>query len=224
MDTIKNRIKGRGASFNPDVRFMQYQREAVDEGWLEQSESGNKTEVFTESSKTIITRNQSPDVPFDRSINPYKGCEHGCCYCFARPTHAYLDLSAGLDFETKIFTKPNAAALLVRELSHPGYQPAPIALGVNTDAYQPLERKMGITRSLLQVLHDFRHPVVIITKSALIERDLDILVPMAKQNLLQVVISLTSLDHHLSRKMEPRAVSPSRRLQTIQQLSQAGIP
>jgi len=219
-------LRGRGAGSNADSRYVAHQREVFDDGWGEdpQPEDRIPTQVFTDTSRRIITYNQSPDVPFDRSINPYKGCEHGCSYCFARPTHAYLDLSPGLDFETKIFAKPNAAELLAQELASPRYRPAPIALGINTDAYQPLERKLGITRSLLEVLKAHRHPLSIVTKSALIERDMDLLVPMAKQHLAQVMISVTTLDHDLSRRMEPRAASPSRRLQIIRTLSDAGIP
>jgi DNA repair photolyase len=218
-------VKGRGACDNPDPRFAKFAREAFDDGWTDTGqETSVKTQIFTDTSRTIISRNQSPDVPFDRSINPYKGCEHGCAYCFARPTHAYLDLSPGLDFETKIFAKPNAAELLVGELAKPNYQAAPIALGINTDAYQPIERRMGITREVLEVLKAHRHPVSLITKSSLIERDIDLLAPMAERNLVQVAISITSLDNRLSRSLEPRAAAPARRLQTIRALSEAGIP
>lgn len=226
MDTkiFHTQIKGRGACDNPDSRFSAYSRESFDDGWTEDERAQVKTQHFTDASRSIISYNQSPDIPFDRSINPYKGCEHGCAYCFARPSHAYLDLSPGLDFETKIFSKPNAAELLADELAKPAYKVAPIALGVNTDAYQPLERKLGLTRSVLEVLKEHRHPVSIITKSSLIERDIDLLLPMAEQNLLEVVISVTTLDHGLSRSLEPRAVSPQRRLQTIRTLSDAGIP
>ena len=218
-------VKGRGACDNPDPRFAEFAREAFDDGWTEaEQETSVKTQVFTDTSRSIITYNQSPDVPFDRSINPYKGCEHGCAYCFARPTHAYLDLSPGLDFETKIFAKPDAAELLADELAKPNYQVAPIALGVNTDAYQPIERKMGITREVLEVLKAHRHPVSLITKSALIERDIDLLAPMAEKHLVQVAISITTLDKRLSRNLEPRAAAPARRLQTIRTLSEAGIP
>lgn len=217
--------KGRGAASNPDGRFLQHQREACDDGWGEDLLAETiPTQVLVDASRNIITRNQSPDVPFERSINPYKGCEHGCVYCFARPTHAYLDLSPGIDFESKIFSKPDAARLLAREFAKPTYRPAPIALGVNTDAYQPVERKLAITRQLLEVFSAHQHPVSIITKSALIERDIDLLAPMAEQGLLEVVISVTTLDHDLSRRMEPRAAAPSRRLQTIQALHRAGIP
>jgi DNA repair photolyase len=217
-------FKGRGAARDPDPRYLEMQREALDDGWWREDKDRLPTQVFVDTSRSIITRNQSPDVPFDRSINPYKGCEHGCAYCFARPTHAYLDLSPGLDFESKIFAKPNAADLLARELARPGYRPAPIALGVNTDAYQPVERKLGITRQVLEVLLAHRHPLAIVTKSALIERDLDLLTPMAQQGLVQVMISLTGLDRELSRRMEPRAAAPERRLEALRVLSAAGIP
>jgi len=217
-------VKGRGSSDNPDPRYTEITREAIDDGWVAEAAPSIKTQVFNDASRSIISYNKSPDVPFDRSINPYRGCEHGCAYCFARPTHAYLDLSPGLDFETKIFTKPNAAELLREELGRPGYKVAPIALGVNTDAYQPIERKSGLTRQLLEVMLEHRHPVSIITKSSLIERDTDLLVALAEQGLLQVELSVTSLDHDLSRTLEPRAVSPTRRLETIHRLSEAGIP
>jgi DNA repair photolyase len=223
MISLKNQ-KGRGANSNPDSRYVEYQREPLDDGWAKETEASLVTLVLTDKCRTIITRNRSPDVPFDRSINPYKGCEHGCVYCFARPSHAYLDLSPGLDFESKIFAKPVAPALLTRELAKSGYHVAPIALGVNTDAYQPVERKLEITRGILKVLLAYRHPVSIITKSTLIERDIDLLVPMARQHLVQVMISVTTLDHTLSRRMEPRAVAPARRLQIIRTLSEAGIP
>jgi len=216
--------KGRGAQSSPDPRYVDFSREALDDGWTEQECPPLRTEVQIDTSRTIITYNQSPDVPFDRSINPYRGCEHGCVYCFARPSHAYLDLSPGLDFESRLFMKPEAATLLANELAKPGYKPAPIALGVNTDAWQPIERKYGITRALLKVLMEFRHPVTMITKSALIERDIDLLAPMAEQGLVQVMISVTSLDRELSRRMEPRAAAPHRRLQTIRTLNEAGIP
>lgn len=216
--------KGRGAQSRPDPRFVEFSREAVDDGWFEQERQPLRTQVRIETSRTILTYNKSPDIPFDRSINPYRGCEHGCVYCYARPSHAYLDLSPGLDFESRLFAKPGAATLLANELARPGYQPAPIALGVNTDAWQPIERKYGITRELLKVLKEFGHPVSMITKSALIERDIDLLAPMAEQGLVQVMVSVTSLDRELSRRMEPRAAAPHRRLQTIRTLRDAGIP
>ncbi len=177
-----------------------------------------------DKSRTILTRNNSPDIPFNVSINPYKGCEHGCAYCYARPTHAYLDLSPGLDFETRIYTKPDAAVLLRKAFDAPGYRPEVIALGANTDPYQPVERKLRITRQILEVLHQYRHPVTIVTKSALIERDIDILGDMAQRGLVQVAVSVTSLDRELSRRMEPRATAPYRRLQAIRRLSGNRIP
>lgn len=217
-------LKGRGAISNATSRFVELTYEAYDDGWdLDDEDNSVRTQLFTDNSRKIITYNKSPDISFDRSINPYKGCEHGCVYCFARPSHAYLDLSPGLDFETKIFTKPNAAELLERELASPRYRPQPIALGVNTDAYQPVERKLGITREILKVLNAHSHPVEIVTKSSLVERDLDILAPMAERNLARVIVSVTTLDHSLSRVMEPRATAPKRRLQTIHNLHEAGI-
>ena len=218
-------IKGRGSALTPDSRFLQWQREAFDDGWDDDTpETAPATSVAIDTTRTVITRNQSPDVPFDRSINPYRGCEHGCAYCFARPSHAWLGLSPGLDFETKLVAKPDAAELLVKELAAPNYQCEPIALGVNTDAYQPIERKLGITRELLQVLSDCHHPVVMITKSALIERDIDILSRLAREQLVQVMLSVTTLDAKLARTLEPRAASPARRLQAIEALSRAGVP
>src|SRR5207249_6761057 len=182
------------------------------------------TTLSVDATRTIIARNDSPDIGFDRSINPYRGCEHGCIYCYARPSHAYLGLSPGLDFETRIFYKPQAAALLKAELRKKGYQCRPIALGSNTDPYQPAERRLGITRAILEVLRDFRHPVTIVTKGALIQRDLDILAEMAQQNLAVVTVSVTTLDRDLARVMEPRAATPERRLETIAALAAAGVP
>ncbi len=216
--------KGRGADSNTVSRFNEYRREAVDDGWGPDEQSPIRTELLVDSSRTIISHNNSPDVPFTLSINPYKGCEHGCSYCFARPTHAYLDLSPGLDFESKIFAKPDAAALLEKELSKRNYVPEVIALGANTDAYQPVERQLEITRSILKVLHAYHNPVAIITKSSLIERDIDILAPMAEARQVKVLVSVTTLDRELSRKLEPRAAAPQRRLQTIERLYEAGIP
>jgi DNA repair photolyase len=217
--------KGRGAVTNASGRFDSHQHESFDDGWDSALEVERPTtEVHTDSSRSILVFNESPDLPFDRSVNPYRGCEHGCIYCFARPTHAYLGLSPGLDFETRIFSKPNAASLLDAALRKPGYQCQPLALGVNTDAYQPAERKLEITRSLLGVLQRFAHPVSIITKSALIERDIDILRALAEQQLVSVYISVTTLDAELARKLEPRAAAPHRRLQTIRRLADAGIP
>jgi len=183
-----------------------------------------QTVITIDATRSIIARNDSPDLGFDRSINPYRGCEHGCVYCFARPSHAYLGLSPGLDFESRIFAKPEAAKLLAKELSRPGYQCRPIAIGTNTDAYQPTERRLGIMREILEVLRDFRHPVAIVTKSALIQRDIDILAEMARQNLATVMISVTTLDRDLARRLEPRAATPQRRLDTIHALIAAGIP
>jgi DNA repair photolyase len=217
--------KGRGAVSNSSGRFESLNREVCDDGWdIPLDESRPRTEVQADASKSILVYNDSPDLPFDRSINPYRGCEHGCVYCFARPSHAYLGLSPGLDFETKLFSKPNAAELLDNTLRNPSYQCQPIALGVNTDAYQPTERKLKITRSILEVLQHFRHPVSIITKSAMIERDINILSEMAKDDLVSVYISITTLDAQLARKMEPRAAAPHRRLQTIRTLAEAKIP
>ncbi|BAZ93822.1 radical SAM protein [Thiohalobacter thiocyanaticus] len=219
-------FKGRGAGSNPDNRFEQYSRERVDDGWdsLAQTEQVPGTTLEVDSSRRVISYNQSPDVPFDRSINPYRGCEHGCVYCFARPTHAWLGLSPGLDFETRLYHKPDAPEQLRRELGRRGYTPAPIALGINTDAYQPVERRLGLTRRILKVLAECRHPLTIVTKSALIERDLDLLAPLAADNLCRVAVSLTTLDSRLSRRLEPRAAAPHRRLQTIARLSAAGVP
>ena len=183
-----------------------------------------KTEVFEDSAKSIITRNDSPDISFDRSINPYRGCEHGCIYCYARPSHCYLGHSAGLDFETKLYAKSNAAALLEQELAKPGYKPETIALGANTDPYQPIERERHITRSILEVLARTNHPVGIVTKSALVARDIDILQPMAKKGVAKVAVSITSLDRSVARAMEPRAATPPKRLDTVRRLSEAGIP
>jgi len=218
---------GRAATISPDNRYSEYHRVSFDDGWDEsETEQSAKiaTQLLVDDAKSIISYNQSPDVPFDRSINPYRGCEHGCVYCFARPTHAYLDLSPGLDFETKLFYKPNAAALLKAELSKKNYRCAPIAIGVNTDAYQPVEKQLQLTRQILEVLVEHKHPFYIITKSSLIERDIDLLAEAAKNKLAQVALSLTTLDRKLSRRMEPRAVAPQRRLQTIKRLSEAGIP
>jgi len=219
------RLRGRGALSNASSRYDRETRVLVDDGWQSEEELPPlKTDVMKDSSRTIITRNNSPDISFSQSINPYKGCEHGCIYCFARPTHAYLGLSPGADFESKLFAKPNAAELLARELSAPGYVPQIIALGTNTDPYQPTEKRMRITRSILEVLRDFRHPFGIVTKSALILRDLDILAPMAAEGLAKVAISVTTLDRKLARTMEPRASTPLKRLEAIRALSEAGVP
>ncbi len=219
------RRRGRGAVSNTTGRFEAACREPDDDGWESLAELPRfRTEVFDDTARSIITRNDSPDISFDRSINPYRGCEHGCIYCYARPSHAYLGHSAGLDFETKLYAKSNAAALLERELAAPSYRPATIALGANTDPYQPIERDHGITRAILKVLARTNHPVGIVTKSALVTRDIDILAPMAARGLVKVAISITSLDRRIARAMEPRAVTPSRRLDAIRQLSEAGVP
>ena len=216
--------RGRGALTNPDSRYALHGREAVDDGWYKDQPDLLRTRLAVDTSRTIISRNQSPDVPFDRSINPYRGCEHGCIYCYARPTHAWLGLSPGLDFESRLFYKPDAPEQLKRELAKPGYRPATLVLGANTDPYQPLERKLRITRRLLEVLHDCRHPVAVTTKSALVVRDLELLSEMAARRLAAVQISITTLDANLARRLEPRAASPHRRLEAIDELVQAGVP
>jgi DNA repair photolyase len=217
--------RGRGAQTNASGRFEREIRIPEDGGWEAPEEFPPlRTTVTRERPKTIITRNESPDIAFDRSINPYRGCEHGCVYCFARPTHAYLGLSAGLDFETKLFSKSNAAALLQRELSDPGYRPETIAIGTNTDPYQPIERKEQVMRQVLEVLSRANHPVGVVTKSALVLRDLDLLATMAVKGLVKVALSVTTLDPALARKMEPRASSPARRLEAMRRLSEAGVP
>ena len=221
----ENRRRGRGALSNAAGRFEPHSRERFDDGWQGLDDLPPfRTSVTVEKPRTIINRNESPDVGFDRSINPYRGCEHGCVYCFARPTHAYQGLSAGLDFETKLFAKPDAPELLAKELAKAGYEPRTIALGINTDGYQPIEREWRLTRRILEVLRDFGHPVGIVTKSALVLRDLDILAPMAEKGLVKVALSITTLDAKLARIMEPRAATPSRRLDTLRRLSEAGVP
>ena len=216
---------GRAAGTNPDVRFDRYHAEAVDDGWArDEPLPVLRTEVREEVARSVIARNTSPDLSFDRSINPYRGCEHGCIYCFARPSHAFLGLSPGLDFETKLVARPNAAAQLRKELSHARYAPKIIAIGTNTDAYQPIEKKREIMRDVLQVLSDFNHPVGIVTKGTLIARDIDILAPMAAKGLVRVGISITTLDPKTSRVMEPRVPSPAARLRTIKNLTAADIP
>jgi DNA repair photolyase len=217
--------RGRGARINPPTRFDRTSAEFVDDGWDSLAEIPVlKTEIFTETPKSIITRNDSPDISFDRSINPYRGCEHGCVYCYARPSHAYMGLSPGRDFESKIFVKPNAAALLREELTAPNYQPRTIALGANTDCYQPIERAHRITRGVLETLLEFKHPVGIVTKSALVLRDLDLLKELADQGLTKVALSITTLDGKLARGMEPRASTPMKRLAALEILAKAGIP
>ncbi len=221
----EQRRRGRGATLNPPGRFEPISRHVFDDGWETIDElPAFKTEVQAERPRTIITRNESPDISFDRSINPYRGCEHGCIYCFARPSHAYMGLSTGLDFETKLFAKPGAGKMLERELAKPGYQPKTIAIGTNTDPYQPIEREWRVTREILEVLEAANHPVAIVTKSALVIRDIDILSRMAAKGLVKVALSITTLDRKLSRAMEPRASTPSLRLKAISDLSEAGIP
>jgi DNA repair photolyase len=217
--------RGRGSRINPAARFEALAPEIFDDGWDSLADvPALKTEIFTETPKTIITRNESPDISFDRSINPYRGCEHGCVYCYARPAHAYMGLSPGRDFESKLFIKPNAAALLREELTATNYEPSTIVLGSNTDCYQPIERLHRITRQVIEVLSEFGHPLGIVTKSALVVRDTDLLAPMAEQGLVKVAISVTTLDPKLARSMEPRASTPTKRLATIEALSKAGIP
>jgi len=224
--------RGRGATFNPDNRFRDATRVAVDDGWArepdpeigEETSRQVRTTVTIQLARTIVTRNRSPDIPFDASINPYQGCEHGCIYCYARPTHAYLDLSPGIDFETKLFAKPDAPKLLREELAKPGYVCEPIALGTNTDPYQPIERDWKITRQVLEVLAEHEHPFSIVTKNALVERDLDILAPMAAKGMARAYLSITTLDPDLARKLEPRASAPARRLQAVRALADAGVP
>ena len=218
--------KGRGATGNPDNRFEACSYEAIDDGWgsLDEPPAPLRTILQKDTARSLINYNDSPDVGFDRSINPYRGCEHGCVYCFARPTHAYLGLSPGLDFESRLFYKADAVELLRRELARPRYRCAPLALGINTDAYQPLERRLGVTRRILEVLTECRHPLTIVTKSALIERDLDLLTELAQQDLVQVLFSITTLKREIARTLEPRAAAPERRLQALRRLSEAGVP
>ena len=216
----------RGARSFVQGRFESVAREAFDDGWTpeEADKRELKTMVTIERARSIVSHNDSPDVGFSQSINPYRGCEHGCVYCYARPSHGYLELSPGLDFETKLFAKTNAAELLREELAKPGYRPSPIALGANTDCYQPIERKYRVTRQILEVLAECEHPVTMVTKSALVERDLDLLAPMARKNLVKVFVSIGTLDRSLARKLEPRAASPQRRLDILKALSTAGVP
>ena len=221
----KQRRRGRGAQSNDSGRYEAEARVAFDDGWQSLDELPPfKTTVATDTARKVITRNESPDIGFDRSINPYRGCEHGCVYCFARPTHAYLGLSPGLDFESKLFVKPDAPSLLEKELAAAEYEPKMIAIGTNTDPYQPIERERQVMRGILEVLEKTGHPVGIVTKSALVTRDIDILARMAKRNLVKVALSVTSLDPKLARTMEPRASTPSKRLEALRQLSEAGIP
>jgi DNA repair photolyase len=219
------RRRGRGAGVNPSGRFEPITRHVFDDGWESLEELPPfKTEVQVEKPRTIITRNESPDISFDRSINPYRGCEHGCVYCFARPTHSFMGLSPGLDFESKLFAKPDAAKLLEKELAKEGYTPRSMAIGTNTDPYQPIERQYRIMREILEVLEAYGHPVGIVTKSALVERDIDILSRMAERGLAKVALSVTTLDRRLARTMEPRASTPGKRLEAIKTLNEAGVP
>ena len=224
MSEQRSPHKGRGAGSNPDNRFHERSTEVVDDGWTAEERVPLRTQVATDHARTAISYNQSPDIPFDRSVNPYRGCEHGCIYCYARPTHAWMDLSPGLDFESRLFVRAGLADQLARELAAPGYAAAPIAVGAITDAYQPIERQHRVTRGILDVLAQTRHPALLITKSSLVERDIDLLADLAADDLVEVAISLTTLDRKLARAMEPRAASPERRLETIARLAAAGIP
>ena len=218
--------KGRGAVSNAAGRYETQGRVRIDDGWGTDPDAELpplRTTLQADSSRTVIARNDSPDIPFVQSINPYRGCEHGCVYCYARPTHAYLGLSPGLDFETKLFFKPDAAKLLAAELRKPGYKPMAIALGSNTDPYQPVEREARVTRAILETLRDFGHPFSIVTKSALVTRDIDIIGPMSEKRLARVFVSVTTLDRDLARVMEPRASTPQRRLDAIRALAEAGV-
>jgi DNA repair photolyase len=218
-------LKGRGSLSNPDGRYCRLSAEAVDDGWYaEEPPSSIATSVEPDHARSVITPNDSPDISFDQSINPYRGCEHGCIYCYARPSHAYLGLSSGLDFETRLFYKADAAQRLIEELSRPGYVCKPIVLGANTDPYQPVERRLEVTRSILRVLEECRHPVSIVTKGTLILRDLELLAAMARDGLASVAVSITTLDSELKRHLEPRAAAPQARLGVVRQLSAAGIP
>ncbi|MFY2764017.1 PA0069 family radical SAM protein [Arenimonas sp. MALMAid1274] len=218
--------KGRGAPGNAPGRYARTVHEAQDDGWFDEGEPAGppRTQVTEEQARSVLSRNTSPDLPFDRSVNAYRGCEHGCSYCFARPSHSYLELSPGLDFETRLFAKTNAAERLRAELARPGYRCAPIAMGTNTDPYQPIERRYRITRQLIELLAECRHPFTLLTKNALIERDLDLLAPLAREGLVSAALSVTTLDNRLAARMEPRASAPHRRLQAIRRLAEAGVP
>lgn len=220
----KPRQRGRGASSNPPSRYLDRTAEPVEDGWLPDEPPPPATTVSVERSRSAITWNDSPDIPFDRSVNPYRGCEHGCIYCYARPSHAWLDLSPGLDFETRLYQRPDLPERLRAELAARSYRPAPIAIGSVTDAYQPIERELGLTRRIIELLIECRHPFSIVTKSALVERDLDLLAPAAEAGIVQVAVSLTTLQPDLARRMEPRAASPARRLRTLEALSRRGVP
>lgn len=221
-------IKGRGAASRLAHRFEKEERQAFDDGWSvpeeDQQPERPATEVRFEDARSALSHNDSPDIPFERSLNPYRGCEHGCIYCFARPTHSYLNLSPGLDFETRLIAKRNIAQLLRTEISRRGYRPAEIAIGTATDCYQPIERELKLTRAVLEVLSEARHPFALVSKSSLVERDLDLIAPMAAQGLAAVYITVTTLDGELARTLEPRAAAPQRRLRTIRTLAQAGVP
>ncbi len=220
--------KGRGAASNPEGRFESIRHQAEDDGWqsalLDEDAPRPRTEVTEERARSVISRNDSPDIAFDQALNPYRGCEHGCIYCFARPSHSYLNLSPGLDFETKLRAKTNLAEVLRADLAKPGYQVSPINIGSNTDPYQPIEKKWRLTRAALEVLAECHHPCTIVTKNALVERDLDLLAPMARERLVQVFVSVNSLDNQLAARLEPRASAPHRRLQAIARLAEAGVP
>ncbi|NKB38171.1 MAG: PA0069 family radical SAM protein [Gammaproteobacteria bacterium] len=225
MTGSTRKVRGRGTTESPDGRYLEYKRQAFEDDWGRGEEiSAVNTSYSMESARSIISKNNSPDIPFELSINPYRGCEHGCNYCYARPSHAYLDLSPGLDFETRIFVKHNAVELLEQEIAASSYICKPIAMGTNTDPYQPIERKQRITRGILEMLLEHKHPLTIVTKSHLVLRDIDILSSLAEKELVQVFVSVTSLDPQLTSSLEPRASAPFRRLQTIEKLSSAGIP
>ena len=219
-------FKGRAASSNAVSRFDAHAREAFYDGWgcLDEEAPPLKTEVMVDATKSVINYVNSPDIPFDRTINPYRGCEHGCIYCYARPSHAYLGLSPGLDFESRLLMKPDAPEILKKELAKPTYKCAPIALGMNTDAYQPIEREYQLTRKIIEILSEANHPFSLVTKSALVERDIDLIAPMAQKGLASIWLSITTLDRNIARKLEPRAAAPERRFETLQKLSAAGIP
>jgi DNA repair photolyase len=225
---VARAVKGRGAASNPEGRFETIRHHAEDDGWshalLDETEPRPQTEVTNERARTVISRNDSPDIHFTQAINPYRGCEHGCIYCYARPSHAYLNLSPGLDFETRLRAKGNLAEVLRLDLAKPGYTVSPLNIGSNTDPYQPIEKRWRLTRAALHVLAECHHPCTIVTKNALVERDLDLLVPMARENLVQVFISINSLDNHLAAKLEPRASAPHRRIKAIRTLTDAGVP
>lgn len=218
--------KGRAASSNMVSRFDPHTRESLDDGWgsLDEETPPLRTEVMLDASRSVINYIQSPDLPFDRTLNPYRGCEHGCIYCYARPTHAYLGMSPGLDFESRLLMKADAVALLKKELAHPKYQCKPIALGMNTDGYQPIEREYQLTRQIIQVLSESNHPFSLVTKSSLVERDIDLIAPMAAKRLASIYVSITTLDRQVARRLEPRAAAPERRFETLRRLSEAGIP